>query len=79
MKKLDEQNMSALEELIPFLAGDAVKKARIRTLQSGRNVVEAVDSKLVESHPDGTFTVLKSLVPPIPVTPGQKLFRRRSV
>jgi len=48
MKKLDEQNMSALEDIIPFLAEEAVKKARIRTLQSGRNVVEAVNGNLLD-------------------------------
>jgi hypothetical protein len=52
MKKLDEIEMLVLEELIPFLVEDAVKKARTKTLQSGRSVVEAVDGKLIESHPD---------------------------
>jgi len=79
MKELDEQSMRALEELIPSLAEEALKMARTRTLQSGRSVVEAVDGKLIESFPDGTYTILRSLAAPIPVTPGQKLIRRRPV
>ena len=76
MKKLDEKNMSVREDRIPFLAEDAVKKARTRTLTSGRSVVEAVDGKLVETRPDGSRKVLKSLGTPIPVAPGQKRIRR---
>jgi len=79
MKELDEQSMRALEELIPSLAEEALKMARTRTLQSGRSVVEAVDGKLIESLPDGIFTILRSLAAPIPVTPGQKLIRRSPV
>ena len=77
MKKLDEKNMSVREDRIPFLAEDAVKKARAKTLTSGRNVVEAVDGKLVETRPDGSRKVLKTLSLPISVTPGQKLIRKR--
>ncbi len=51
-------------------------KARTRTLQSGHNVVEAVDGKLIESHPDGSFAVLRSLAAPIPVAPGQIRVRK---
>lgn len=76
MKKLDEKNMSVREDRIPFLAEDAVKKARTKTLSSGRNVVEAVDGKLIESHPDGSHKVLRSLSAPIPVAPGQKIIRK---
>jgi hypothetical protein len=76
MKKLDEKNMSVREDRIPFLAEDAVKKARTKTLSSGRNVVEAVDGKLVVTHPDGSRKVLKSLGAPIPVAPGQKIIRK---
>ena len=76
MKKLSEKDMRVMEERIPFLAEDAVKKARARTLQSGRNVVEAVEGKLVETFPDGSRKVLRLLAAPIPVTPGQKRFRK---
>lgn len=76
MKRLDEKTICEREERIPFLAEDAVKKARTKTLSSGRNVVEAVNGKLIESHPDGSYRVIRSLAAPIPVTPGQKRVRR---
>lgn len=76
MKKLDEKTMSKRERCIPQLAENAVKQARTRTLKAGRIVVEAVDGKLIESHPDGSHKVLKSIPAPIPVTVGQRRFRR---
>jgi hypothetical protein len=75
MKILDEKTMCKLEERIPFLAEGAVKKARTKTLSSGRNMVEAVNGKLIESHPDGTYRVIRPLAPPISVDP-QKRIRR---
>lgn len=72
MKKLDERTMIRRESRIPELAQDAVKQARARTLQSGRNVVEAKNGKLIESRPDGSHTVLKTIPAPIPVTVGEK-------
>ncbi len=74
--QLDEQTMNKRENRIPQLAESAVRKARTRTLTSGRNVVEAIDGKLIESYPDGSCKVIRSLAAPIPVAPGQKLLRR---
>jgi len=79
MKKLDENNMSVREERIPFLAEDAVKMARTKTLSSGRNVVEAVNGKLIESHPDGSYRVIRSLAPPIPASSISKRSKSSSV
>ncbi len=76
MKKLDEKNMIKRENRIPQLAENAVKQARTKTLTSGRNVVEAVDGKLIESHPDGSHKVLRSISAPISVAPGQKRIKR---
>lgn len=76
MKKLDEKTMSKRENRIPQLAESAVKQARTRTLASGHSVVEAVDGNLIESRPDGSHRVLKSIPAPIPVTVGQKMVRR---
>ena len=75
MKKLDENAMSYLEKRIPELAEGAVKQAYCKTLSSGRRVVEAVNGQLVESRPDGSFTVLKNLTAPTPVVPGQRRVR----
>ena len=77
MKKIDEKVMSSLESHIPELAEGAVKRAYFRTLTSGRNVVEAVDGKLIETYPDGTSSEIRTLNEPTAVTPGQKLNRRR--
>jgi hypothetical protein len=77
MKKLDEKSMSNLEKRIPELAEGAVKQAYCKTLASGRRVVEAVNGQLVESRPDGTSKVLKSLQAPTPVAPGQRRVRVR--
>jgi hypothetical protein len=76
MKKLTEKAMSKQENRIPKLAENAVKQARLRTLASGRSVIEAVDGNLIESRPDGTFKVIRSLAAPIPVTPGQTRIRK---
>lgn len=76
MKKLDEKTMSKRENRIPQLAESAVKQARSKTLASGRSVIEAVNGKLIESRPDGTSTVLKSLPAPTHVVAGQKKVRR---
>lgn len=75
MKTLNEKSMSFLENRIPELAEGAIKQAYCKALSSGRNVVEAVNGQLVESRPDGTVKILKTLHAPIPVTPGQKRVR----
>ena len=76
MKELDEKNTREQEERIPLLAEDAVNQARSKALSSGRSVIEAVDGKLIETHPDGSHKVLRDISAPIPVTRGQKLIRR---
>jgi hypothetical protein len=60
MKELDENAMSYLEKRIPELAEGAVKQAYCKTLTSGRRVVEAVNGNLVESHPNGSFKVIRT-------------------
>jgi hypothetical protein len=75
VRQLDEKSMSNLEERIPELAEGAVKQAYCKTLTSGRCVVEAINGQLVESSPDGTKRILKTLPMPTPVVPGQRLVR----
>lgn len=76
MRKLDEKAVTKQEGRIPELAEGAVKQARSKTLASGRSVVEAVDGQLIETHPDGSSKVLKSIPAPIRVVVGQKKVRR---
>lgn len=71
-----ELGMKRKENRIPQLAENAVKQARTRTLASGRSVIEAVGGQLVETRPDGTQTVLKSIPAPTVVAPGQRRIRR---
>ena len=78
MKDLDEKTVENLERRIPELAEGAVKQAHAKALASGRKVVEAVNGELIESHPDGSFTVLKKIQPPVAVVPGQKKVRKKS-
>ncbi len=77
MKKLNEKTMSYLEKRIPELAEGAVKKAYCKTLASGNKVVEAVNGQLVESRPDGTRKVIKTLPKPVAVVPGLRKIRRQ--
>lgn len=71
-----ELGMKRKENRIPQLAENAVKQARTRTLASGRSVVEAVGGQLIETRPDGTQTILKSIPAPTPVEAGQRRIRR---
>lgn len=72
MKELSERTMRALEERIPELASGAVKQAYVQALVSGSNVLEVINGQLVESHPDGSRKVLRSLAPALRVKPGSK-------
>lgn len=76
MKKLNEKAMSQQESRIPQLAENAVKQARANTLKAGRSVVEAVGGQLIETRPDGTIKVLKSIPAPTPVVVGQTRVRK---
>lgn len=71
-----EKAMQRNEGRIPELAADAVKQARANTLNAGRSVVEVVDGKLVETHPDGSFKVIRSIASPTVVVPDKKLIRK---
>lgn len=71
-----EKAMQSNEGRIPLLAANAVKQARANTLQAGRSVVEVVDGKLVETLPDGSSKVIRSIAPPTSVAPEKRLIRK---
>ncbi len=71
----DENCMRFQEACIPELAEGALKQAYYKTLAAGYKVVEAVNGQLVESSPDGSFRVLKSLPKAVPVTPSKRVVR----
>ena len=56
-----ESTIAFLEKNIPELASGACKQAYARALAFGSSVLEVRDGRLVESHPDGTVQVLKTL------------------
>lgn len=71
----DEKTMSFQEACIPELAEGALKQAYYQTMAAGYKVVEAVNGQLVESSPDGSVRVLKSLPKATPVMPGKRFIR----
>jgi hypothetical protein len=75
-EKLNEKSMRQLEARIPEFADQAVKQAYAKALTSGSKVLEVVDGKLVESSPDGSTRVIRSLPAPTYVTLGSKRVRR---
>jgi hypothetical protein len=79
LKELDEKAMSYLETRIPELAEGAVKQAYCKNLAAGRTVVRGGEMdrthRIIESFPDGTSRVIKPLVAPTPVVPGQRRVR----
>lgn len=77
MTILDEKSMRFQEACIPELAEGALKQAYYQTMAAGCKVVEALDGQLVESSPDGSIRVLKSLPKATPVLPGKRVIRLR--
>ena len=75
-EKLNERSMRQLEARIPEFADLDVKQAYAKALTSGSKVLEAVDGKLVESSPDGSTRVIRSLPAPTLVPLGSKRVRR---
>ena len=69
---VSEKWISTLEKQIPELARGAVKQAYARALASGSSVLEAKNGKLVESHPDGSERIIKSLPTGLIVKPGTR-------
>jgi hypothetical protein len=76
--QLDEKSIRRLEEQIPQLASQALRRAYVAALASGNNVLEAINGKLVETSPDGSMRVIRSLPPPTQVVLGSKRVRRKS-
>jgi hypothetical protein len=76
--QLDEKSMLRLEEQIPELARQALKRAYVEALASGNKVLEAINGMLVETSPDGSMRVIRSLPPPTRVVLGSKRVRRKS-
>lgn len=69
----EERDFCFREAQIPALALTALSQAYLRARASGYSVVVVKNNVLVEIHPDGTETFIKSLPPDIQVTEGQRI------
>ena len=76
--KLTEESMKNLEAGIPRLAEGAFQRAYYQALTSSGMVLRAVNGQLVETHADGTETVIRVIHHPVQVKVGarSKLKRR---
>jgi hypothetical protein len=76
---LTEETMKVLEAGIPKLAEGAFQRAYYQALTTSGKVMRAVNGKLVETHADGTETVLRAIHDPVKVTIGAKFKLKRRV
>jgi hypothetical protein len=74
---LTEETMKVLEAGIPKLAEGAFQRAYYQALTTSGKVMRAVNGNLVETHADGTETVLRALHSPVRVTIGAKFKLKR--
>ena len=72
MKHLTEKDIRVQENAIPALASQVFKAARLRALKAGSSVLEVIGEQLVESHPDGSRRVIKTIAPSTRVVAGTK-------
>ena len=75
--KLTEESMQFLEAGIPKLAEGAFQQAYYQALTTSGKVLRAVNGLLVETHADGTETVLRTLHSPVKVAVGAKIKLKR--
>ncbi len=70
---LSEEEIVALEELFPTLAGAAFAEERRKTLEAGLSVLSAKDGVIYEVFPDGRREIVKHIEPPIIVPKGMRI------
>lgn len=56
-----ENELDFLENHIPSLAQNALKKAYVDTLSRGASVLEIINGKMLEVFPDGTQKFIKNV------------------
>jgi hypothetical protein len=71
-----EAEIKALEDQFPTLSDEVFRQACQKALASGFSVMQSIDGVIYEVFPDGTRRFVKTIEPPIPVTPGTKLIIR---
>ncbi|WP_237490948.1 hypothetical protein [Malikia spinosa] len=75
--KLTEESMKNLEACIPRLAEGAFQRAYYQALTSSGMVLRAVNGLLVETHADGTETVIRAIHNPVKVKIGARFKLKR--
>lgn len=77
--QLTEESMLVLEAAIPKLAEGAFKRAYYQALTRSGKVMRAVNGQLVETHADGTETVIRSIPSPIKAVAGTRFKLKRQL
>ena len=72
---IDESNdaIELLEQTFPPASGVAFSNARDSVLASGQSVLQSENGAIYEVSPGGSRRFVKSITPPVDVTPGQKI------
>ncbi len=70
--RMNEAEMTFLEEHIPELAQAATTAAYWQTLAAGGSVVTCEEGVIYETFPDGTKKVIKTIDPPFPMAVGTR-------
>lgn len=68
-----DDRIEKLEEQFPPASGVAFSNARDSVLASGQSVLQSENGALFEVFPDGTRRFVRSIDPPVPVDPSQKI------
>lgn len=69
----DEQRIEQLERSFPAASGVAFSNAYSQAVQAGLSVVVSEDGAIFEVFPDGQRRLVKTIAPPSPAQPGQKI------
>ncbi|WP_338847333.1 hypothetical protein V8J88_01280 [Massilia sp. W12] len=72
LRRTGEMQRTAMAYSLEREAAAAFTQAREQALQAGLSVHEVVDGQLVETHADGSQTVIKPMPAPLAVTPGAR-------
>lgn len=69
----DDQRIDQLESSFPAASGAVFSKAYDLAIKAGLSVVVSENGVIYEVFPDGKRRFVKTIAPPSPAQPGQKL------
>lgn len=70
---MNEQHIEQLESKFPAASGVAFSMAFQQAVDAGLRVLVSENDAIYEVFPDGQRQFVKSITPPIPAEPGQKI------